>query len=918
MNHQFFSQMTFWKGESSTPILHHGKALRYTTKEAVEVLVSKDFDSRTCKVRPLKVRENASFLVDVSKESNWEDVKDDMNGVYSGVLRCAIWTVEIDALNNSMDVSVVEKKEISLTGANQYHLVMNSKTNKACPKLVRSIFILKDSLGSIVNQRCLVQYHIPCGEKSVDFCVAAHGNSSKRKHMPFYPTRKSTLDHMKLKVQQDQSAGNIYKEAVKVAGGPETASTRGELPRSRRQIYDLKAKAKSQGDPVDELLIYARQKDDGVVLRHEDLPLDVWVLGTEIMCNDLVKFTTIEDESYPFTVDPTFNMGRYEVTPVVYKNLLLKSTRTGEHPIFLGPTMIHHRKDFQTFKVLSSTCSTNCKGLEKAKGFITDGEEELVKAWKSEIPKAKHLRCVKHFENNCKDKLREIGIRETKLQKMFLNPVFGVTGKVEGVIDGYDKKDVKNRIRECKESLDKKEAEVLQKNADYQTQFSTYLWNRRDVMGKTMSLKAREKAGMPKDPSGKPLRPYTNTSESMNNVMTRAKEAFLRQCGRSSGEPLSKVEFTKHIFEDIHAKEQHELTLALIGQSEEYEMSDVATHLSVPVDDWFDWSKEQRSEYVAKFNKMSIEDVKNGKSILVKSTIINEESEGSTSNEFREFSADPAVVLREKFKYKEEIVNAVTDGALALLNMPAAIQLQSTFDAAKPKRYEVASKSAKYGRVVCTVNKTHVRCSCPAYKFDSVCKHSIAVAAKAGILQTHLQVISKAPKKGCRTALAEGSVDKQVAGKKGSRNKNAYRPARKTTTNSKESSSDVNDQTSPLNGQIYTEIYHNDNPFVLQILPEQAKRCGHCKKDFCHRQRIIPLDLVFQHSERWYFPVNGDWNKKQASNKETSRFYHAAPTCIQGRFPYFNNDYIEVPEDIKIQLQDSHKSYLINEFSYEI
>ncbi len=142
----------------------------------------------------------------------------------------------------------------------------------------------------------------------------------------------------------------------------------------------------------------------------------------------------------------------------------------------------------------------------------------------------------------------------------------------------------------------------------------------------------------------------------MNNVMSRAKEAFLRQYGRSSGERLSKVELTKHIFEDIHAKEQHELTLALIGQSEEYEISDVVAYLSVSADEWFDWSKEQRSEYVAKFNKMSMKDVKDGKSISVKATIINEESKGATSNEFQEFSADPAVVLREKFKYKEEIV----------------------------------------------------------------------------------------------------------------------------------------------------------------------------------------------------------------------------------------------------------------------
>ena len=98
-------------------------------------------------------------------------------------------------------------------------------------------------------------------------------------------------------------------------------------------------------------------------------------------------------------------MGQFEVTPVVYKHLFLTSKRTGKTPVFLGPTMIHHSKDFQTYKVLSSTCVSSCKGLEKAKGYITDGSDALDKAWRTEIPKARHLRCMKHFESNCKQKL---------------------------------------------------------------------------------------------------------------------------------------------------------------------------------------------------------------------------------------------------------------------------------------------------------------------------------------------------------------------------------------------------------------------------------------------------------------------------------------------------------------------------------
>ena len=132
-------------------------------------------------------------------------------------------------------------------------------------------------------------------------------------------------------------------------------------------MSDIKVQAKRSDDPVEELLVYARKKDEKIILRHQDMPANLWVLGTAVMCVDVGKFTSCEQLSHPISIDPTF-----EVTPVVYRHLFLTSKRTGNNPIFLGPTMIHHRKDFQTYKVLSSTCVAACKGLEKCRGYITD------------------------------------------------------------------------------------------------------------------------------------------------------------------------------------------------------------------------------------------------------------------------------------------------------------------------------------------------------------------------------------------------------------------------------------------------------------------------------------------------------------------------------------------------------------------
>ena len=117
------------------------------------------------------------------------------------------------------------------------------------------------------------------------------------------------------------------------------ASSVFEIPRGKQQIYSAKSRIRSSvtEDDVEELLKYARDKGD-LLLHHSDFPEDRWVFGTFTMCSDLSKYTTSDLLSYPFCVDPTFKMGQLEVTPVVYKHLLLKSKRRKESPVFLGPT----------------------------------------------------------------------------------------------------------------------------------------------------------------------------------------------------------------------------------------------------------------------------------------------------------------------------------------------------------------------------------------------------------------------------------------------------------------------------------------------------------------------------------------------------------------------------------------------------
>ena len=178
-------------------------------------------------------------------------------------------------------------------------------------------------------------------------------------------------------------------------------------------------------------------------------------------------------------------------------------------------------------------------------------------------------------------------------------------------------------------------------------------------------------------------------------------------------------------------------------------------------------------------------------------------------------------------------------------------------------------------------------------------------------LEEHLNfVVQKSKSKFSKSVLAEAYVDKQRAGKKGGRNKNKYRPSKQQSTAAELPQSSTNGA--------YTELHHNDNPFVVRLLPAEAKQCKTCKVDFCHRQRHIPFDLVLEHKERWFFPKDGDWNNKCATRQEGKRFHHPnLQKCLKPRFPYISSQYIQIPKETLPTLHESHKELLRREFQID-
>ena len=215
---------------------------------------------------------------------------------------------------------------------------------------------------------------------------------------PFFPTLPSTVQSIK---KECHSSGP--KEVVRTvsanAGGVIDAVCPGSLPRSEQQVAYYKRQTTSTGEPVksdaDDLYTIMLQAHlehstkDKFVREIKAFPEPAIVVATSQQLNDVARFCTDPQDYCVLTVDPTFCLGDFDVTPTTYRNLLLKCRKTGHHPVMIGPTMIHYTKTFTSYMFLASSIVGQCRETEQVRVFGTDGEKALIDAFSHEFGFAK-------------------------------------------------------------------------------------------------------------------------------------------------------------------------------------------------------------------------------------------------------------------------------------------------------------------------------------------------------------------------------------------------------------------------------------------------------------------------------------------------------------------------------------------------
>lgn len=142
------------------------------------------------------------------------------------------------------------------------------------------------------------------------------------------------------------------------AGGSIGAGSASELPRNRRQVYNIRQMSSSGGSSsgrCDQVFDLIKQcKEDSLPGGRKfvrcvsvDSSLSC-VLASDAQLKNLVRFCTKQGAFCVMGIDPTFNLGKFYVTVTTYTYSHLENKSRGTSPTFFGPIFVHTERTYET------------------------------------------------------------------------------------------------------------------------------------------------------------------------------------------------------------------------------------------------------------------------------------------------------------------------------------------------------------------------------------------------------------------------------------------------------------------------------------------------------------------------------------------------------------------------------------------
>ena len=185
-------------------------------------------------------------------------------------------------------------------------------------------------------------------------------NSRARHDIKSWESTKKCIRNSSKGLQPRDTVHQVLKEDIREIAA---CSGVGQMLRERQQVKDLRKSATKTGlvksllpgnvtdDPWFRLLgACKKQAAHGKTAFIRDVrvaPEPFCVMTTNRQVNVLKRFCCNPIEFRPFTVDPTFHIGNFNVARITYEHFLLENRRDGTYPSMIGPVLLHEKKAFK-------------------------------------------------------------------------------------------------------------------------------------------------------------------------------------------------------------------------------------------------------------------------------------------------------------------------------------------------------------------------------------------------------------------------------------------------------------------------------------------------------------------------------------------------------------------------------------------
>ena len=114
------------------------------------------------------------------------------------------------------------------------------------------------------------------------------------------------------------------------------------------------------------------------------------------------------------SIDPTFDFGKFAVTPITTHHLMLKSRKNRKSSNHAWTCYDTPQEDLRNLLHIASRVAAANSKLKDVKGIVMDGEEPLQNSFSHIFTNAQPLRDFRHFRQNIDNALNDLGISAKK------------------------------------------------------------------------------------------------------------------------------------------------------------------------------------------------------------------------------------------------------------------------------------------------------------------------------------------------------------------------------------------------------------------------------------------------------------------------------------------------------------------------